>query len=80
MLLIRLSQALDDMKSNGPFTIEFVKADRKRKTGGEIARIEQATLSSNNGQMINVRRPGQARPVPVHIRLITEFNGKKTVY
>ncbi len=30
-----------------PFDIEFVKADRKKKTGGEIVALEKVVLSKN---------------------------------
>lgn len=63
------------------FDIEYVTADRKRKTGGEIRSISGvrkvgSTFNQKENQMINVQVPGNTRhPYPVHIRLILKYNG-----
>jgi hypothetical protein len=65
-----------------PFTIRYVKLDRKRKTGGQLVEAK-ATLPSRriNSKMYrnairHISIAGKGRVTPVHIYLITKINNK----
>lgn len=69
------------MASGQPFDITFVKADLSRKTGGQL-RYEQGAVQTGMNYEHHLRRiklrSGRIRNV--HIRLITELNGRKVLY
>lgn len=79
--IITFEEALHIMASGQPFDIAFVKADTSRNTGGQI-RYEkgavQIGMDYDNHQRRIKLRSGRIRNV--HIRLITELNGKKVIY
>lgn len=52
------SEVLKQMDSGEPFTMEFVKADRKRGTGGELVEVRNWVKKTNG---INEARPLQKR-------------------
>ena len=47
MKIIHLNEALEEMKKPKPFSIAFVTCDQERKTGGEVLKLENVILSSN---------------------------------
>lgn len=83
MAIIPLTDALHLMNDrDAVFSIAFVTFNKSKNTGGEIIKIDNArrvgakfNLTENN--MISVRSIDNSNhPYPVHIRLITEFNGQ----
>ena len=79
--LITLDDALASMATGEPFDITFVKADRKRGTGGQIRQEQQAVqvgIDYAKQQRRIKLRSGNIRRI--HIRLITQFNGQNVVY
>jgi hypothetical protein len=52
------SEVLKQMDSGEPFTMEFIKADRKRGTGGELVEVRNWVKKTNG---INEARPLQKR-------------------
>lgn len=90
--MIRLGDALNLMEEKDrdgapqSFAISFVTLDRKKKTGGQIRHIKRAVktglpykVSDNSLRGVRDLDAG-SHPVPVHIRLITEFNNQPVVY
>ena len=84
MSLIYLTDALNLMNDrDSVFSIEFVSLNKSKKTGGELIKIDKATRAGarfnlSEKEMISVRSVDNTNlPYPVHIRLITEFNGQK---
>jgi len=47
MKIIHLREVLEEMKKPKPFSVTFVTCDQERKTGGEIIKLENVILSSN---------------------------------
>lgn len=78
-----------------PFSLAYVTADRKRGTGGDIIRYEEAILArrprksrsaartASRARLFNRERnitaPGSGQIRKVHIDLIIEFNGEAVV-
>ena len=42
--MVRLQDALDIMKNGNPFSIVFVTANKSKKTGGELLKLDNCTL------------------------------------
>jgi hypothetical protein len=80
-MIITFDEAMRLMASGKPFNITFVKADLRRKTGGQIRHEQDAVQIgwdyANHNRRLRLRS-GAVRNV--HIRLITEINGRKVVY
>lgn len=73
-----------DAEVNGQpilFDVKFLKADRKKKTGGEFAELKQVVktglpYSLKDKFMIGVKIPDAGgKPTAIHCRLITHING-----
>jgi hypothetical protein len=47
MNVIHLSEAMNEMKGDKPFSIVFVTCDQNRSTGGEIMKLDNVVLSFN---------------------------------
>lgn len=83
MQAIALIDALQQMELPTPFQIKFVTADRAKKTGGKIIELTKAFKvgakhNQRDNDTITIRQEGNSNhPYPVHIHLITEFNGQK---
>jgi len=81
MGVITLQDALQQMGSGEPFDITFVKADRKRGTGGQIRNergaVQEGIDHANHQRRIKL---SSGRIRRVHIRLMTQFNGHNIVY
>ena len=84
--MIHLNVALQRMNSKEIFDIEFVKYNRKTKKGGEVVAIKNCMSCGLNHSMkkndtIGIRPAhNSSHPIPVHIRLITKFNGETIHY
>lgn len=83
MKLIPLKDAIEQMDQPASrFTLKFVTADRKRKTGGDILEVQGCKLRGcvdQRNATRNIELPsGQIRKV--HIRLMLELNGSTIVY
>jgi len=79
--VITFEEAMRLMATGQPFDITFVKADMGRGTGGQIRherQAEQIGMDYANHQRRLKLRSGRIRNV--HIRLITEINGRKVIY
>lgn len=89
MLLSDALQEMEQRDSSGekkPFSVSYVKFDKARRTGGQLATLSNVrTIGSasdqKKNQTITVRAAGNTRhPYVIHIRLILEFNGKPIVW
>lgn len=88
MKIMALKECLQEMETGKPFTVTFVKADRKRNTGGELKTYENCRLhysrkdSPANHYQHSTRnvmlQNGEIRKI--HIRLIVQFNNARVVY
>jgi len=87
--MIQLSDALrlmDEKERGGmplAFDLKFVSFNKAKQTGGEMMELKGvvkcgAKFSLDKNDMIAVRSVENSHhPIPVHIRLITHFNGDK---
>ncbi len=82
-------QAMDSYTETGDkvcFDLEYVSFDRTRRKGGDLVSLTGvqkvgSTFNQRDRQMINVKVPGSSHhPFPIHIRLITKFNGEKVYW
>jgi hypothetical protein len=87
MARIALIDALNLMKnSDAPFQIKWVKCNREKKEGGEILELTKALkcgarYNLKDNDMISLRQMDSSNhPHPIHIHLITEFNGQKIFF
>ncbi len=73
MRITHLSEVLKEMAEPNPFSITFVTCDIKRKTGGDIIKLENVILSfqDHRAEELGFERP--AMPV-------TEFSKKANHY
>ncbi|MEM8564941.1 MAG: hypothetical protein AAGF85_00675 [Bacteroidota bacterium] len=89
-MIVNLKEALSIIHGTHAFDVEFVTADKRRNTGGEVKVLKGcqplpkkpgdplATKRRNN--YINATRtitPAEGHPVSVHIFLITKINGRE---
>ncbi len=68
-------------KEGLPFSLKFVTADRKRKTGGDLIELHGCKLKGMDVKHATrniLLSSGKIRKV--HIRLIIEYNGHTIVY
>lgn len=69
-----------------PFAIKWVSFNKSKQEGGEIMELTEAvkvgsTHSQKDNDLIVVKQLHNSHhPMPVHIRLIIEFNGLKVYY
>lgn len=90
MATIRISAMLDEMErevkgQKKPFTLTFIMLNRAKRTGGKTRTVQgwircgQKHNMKNNG-IIGIKEPdSNNHPIPVHIWLITHFNGKEVI-
>lgn len=83
--MLHLTDALAAMKDKqAPFSIEFVTCDEANKKGGELIKLDKASvcgLPYESEQRIGVRQwDNSYHPFAVHMHLITKVNGKKVFY
>lgn len=79
--VIELSDVLQWMESNKPFSLEAVKYDRNRHTGGEIMKFHHAVLVSQHAKMGTIRlKTNSGHLRDIHTRLIIQFNGKRVIW
>jgi hypothetical protein len=55
------SEVLKQLDTGEPFQMEFVTADRKRGTGGEVIKVEN--WAKHKGTAVNERKPGNPSPL-----------------
>ncbi len=73
-------EALAKIRKGEPVSIEFVKCDINRKTGGELIFVDnmEITGSSHNRKAnatITVRQIPDGDPISIHTGLIHKVNG-----
>jgi hypothetical protein len=73
MKIIYLKEALSEMNEPKPFSILFVTCDIKRKTGGDLIKLENVILSFNENR---AKRLGFETPEPP----VTEFTKQANHY
>jgi len=82
MNFIFLADALKIIDSHEPFDLEFITADKKRRTGGKRMIFENVISTSrfykHGIRTIKILSSGNSREF--HIRLLTKFNGKEIVW
>jgi hypothetical protein len=79
MEIIRLRDALDLMEKPTPFSIAFVTADKKRKTGGNLIRMENCLqsgyLSGKDPEERKDVEPSATTKNPNH-----SYNGTRNIF
>lgn len=63
--VLKLMDRLDHKSQPVPFSVLYVTADRKRKTGGQFIQTDGAILSKHN------------KLLPAHVRRVDGFGGSK---
>ena len=101
---IQLTEVIDHLDSGMPFSMTYVKADRKTGIGGEIRRVQNwvkceldsvpETILRRNKlvqfaaeknphhsehKTRNIMDPATRTIKKIHLRLITEFQGKRVI-
>lgn len=90
--LISVRDIVREMSKGDPFDMEFVTADEKRGTGGDVIRLKQAICIGGPSKKARIRNPHHDvnftrniralegdRIITVHPLLITKFNGKTKI-
>lgn len=83
---LRLIDSFDEIGGRRTFDVQYVRADRQRRTGGQLVELKGvrkigSQFNQSGKQMINVQAPGNTgHPYPIHIRLITAINGEKVYW
>lgn len=90
--MIQLRDALDVMAAADitnpkavPFSISYIKADRKLKSGGQVITIKKAfqgglPFSATDNEMRGVIDAETNKRIPVHNRLILFVNDKQVFW
>lgn len=66
MQFIKLSEALKEIYSGDMFEMEFVTADVKRGTGGELVHVVDWQLTGYNGKQKGTRQKAAGLKIPNH--------------
>lgn len=82
MEFIFLADALKIIDSHEPFDIEYITADKNRRTGGKRNSFKNVVSTSrfykHGIRTIKILSSGNSREF--HIRLMTKFNDKEIVW
>lgn len=82
---ILLNEALEVMESKKPFTVVFRKCDVNRKTGGELAELNNVVLHgsdwSNATRTVKPADDANGDNLKAfHIRLMVFFNNRRVIW
>lgn len=85
MLLEQAFRIMDNVDARGaavPFSASWVTADKNRRTGGKVMRMNNLVRCGaqhhlqRNRQIAVKRADGKGHPYPIHLRLLMRVNNE----
>lgn len=79
--MLAITEVREDRGDPVPFSFTYIKADLKRRTGGDAKTISCAVrVGGSSDGTLNYKMLPSGLIRKAHLRLITEINGEKVYY